>query len=428
MPCLVPVISGALRGWGVLCSVIWVMRLKSHIPGPVSLLQAVGQSWGGSRGVPSAPHLSVSWLCHVCVPARVQQLPPWDPQGSTREGNRTNLVGKPSAFRHCQGEILCACGARSQGQTFLLLPPSSSSLAQDRVSPFVQRLCCSCGQGAEDMQPSPRDTRASMAAQPGAGEKPFHIVSPILESLSLSKAAATKVYMKLENVQPTGSFKIRGIGHLCQEVWDEANMRALELAEREGWASIHPFDHPLVWQGHSSLVWELKDSLDTKPDAILLAVGGGGLLAGVVAGLHQVGWQDVPIVAAETWGAHSFHAALTAGRLVSLPDITSVAKCLGAKTVAARALECAQECQVISEVVEDTEAVRAVEQFLDDERMLVQPACGAALALLYTGRLQRLQREGRLRTPLTSVVVVVCGGSSISAAQLRALKSQLGLE
>ncbi|KFP03743.1 Serine dehydratase-like, partial [Calypte anna] len=171
----------------------------------------------------------------------------------------------------------------------------------------------------------------AMATQLGRGEKPFHIVSPLLESLPLSKVAGTKVYMKLENVQPTGSFKIRGIGHLCQEaakkgyhhfvcssggnaglaaayaakklglpvtivvpsttsqttvhkleelgaevevsgqVWDDANTRALELAKTEGWVSIHPFDHPLVWQGHSSLVQELKDSLDTKPDAILLA-------------------------------------------------------------------------------------------------------------------------------------------------------------
>lgn len=62
--------------------------------------------------------------------------------------------------------------------------------------------------------------------------------------------------------------------------------------------------------------------LDAKPDAIVLAVGGGGLLAGVVAGLQQVGWLDVPIIATETWGAHSFHAALKAGHLVTLPDIT----------------------------------------------------------------------------------------------------------
>ncbi|NXS12884.1 SDSL protein, partial [Neodrepanis coruscans] len=181
-------------------------------------------------------------------------------------------------------------------------------------------------------------------------------------------------------------------------------------------------------QGHTSLVQELKDSLETKPDAIVLAVGGGGLLAGVVAGLHQVGWQDVPIIAAETHGAHSFHEALKAGRLVTLPEITSVAKCLGAKTVAKRALECAKECQVISQVVDDTEAVGAVEQFLDDERMLVEPGCGATLAVLYTGRLQRLQREGRLRTPLGSVVVVVCGGNNIDTDKLQALKSQLGME
>lgn len=79
---------------------------------------------------------------------------------------------------------------------------------------------------------------------------------------------------------------------------------------------------PPCREGHASLVRELKDSLEAKPGAIVVAVGGGGLLAGVVAGLHQVGWQDVPIIAAETHGAHSFHEALKAGRLVTLPDIT----------------------------------------------------------------------------------------------------------
>lgn len=64
----------------------------------------------------------------------------------------------------------------------------------------------------------------------------------------------------------------------------------------------------------------------------------------------------------------------------------------------------------------------------DDERILVEPACGAPLAVLYSGRLQRLQSEGRLRTPLGSVVLVVCGGSNIHTAQLRALKSQLGMQ
>lgn len=63
----------------------------------------------------------------------------------------------------------------------------------------------------------------------------------------------------------------------------------------------------------------------------------------------------------------------------------------------------------------------------DEERMLVEPACGAPLAVLYSGRLQRLQSEGRLRSPLRSVLLVLCGGSNIHTAQLRALKSRLGL-
>uniref|UniRef100_A0A8D0HCK5 L-serine deaminase n=1 Tax=Sphenodon punctatus TaxID=8508 RepID=A0A8D0HCK5_SPHPU len=328
-----------------------------------------------------------------------------------------------------------------------------------------------------------------MEALLGEAGRCFHIITPVIESKALSKAAGTRVYMKLDNIQPTGSFKIRGIGYFCQEVsskcagslerhlftgrgrgnaglaaayaakklgipitiivptswaapaplensscflfcqaWDDAKERAQALAEAKGWEIIHPFDHPLVWKGHASLVRELRDSLDAKPGAIVLAVGGGGLLAGVVAGLKEVGWLDVPIVAAETHGADSFNASVKAGRLVTLMSITSVATCLGARTVAPRALECASECPILSEVLEDVEAVEAVEQFLDDERMLVEPACGASLAVLYSGHIQRLQREGRLRPDLDSIVIIVCGGSAIHMAELQALKSQLGMK
>ncbi|XP_021488833.2 serine dehydratase-like isoform X1 [Meriones unguiculatus] len=317
--------------------------------------------------------------------------------------------------------------------------------------------------------------------------EPFHRVTPLLESWALSRVAGMPIFLKYENVQPAGSFKIRGIGHYCQQmakrgckrlvcssggnagiaaaysaqklgipativlpentsslqvvrrlealgaevqlfgkVWDEANMKAQELATRDGWVNVSPFDHPLIWEGHASLVRELKESLGTPPGAVVLAVGGGGLLAGVVAGLLEVGWQHVPIVAMETRGTHSFNAALQAGRLVTLPDITSVAKSLGAKTVAVRALECAKQCEILSEVVEDREAVRAVQRFLDDERMLVEPACGASLAAVYSGILRRLQDEGRLSLAGAPVVVIVCGGNNINSQQLQDLKTQLG--
>lgn len=89
---------------------------------------------------------------------------------------------------------------------------------------------------------------------------------------------------------------------------------------------VKPWPDPatllLPREGHTSLVKELKETLSAKPGAIVLSVGGGGLLCGVVQGLREVGWEDVPIIAMETFGAHSFHAAIKEGKLVTLPKIT----------------------------------------------------------------------------------------------------------
>lgn len=64
----------------------------------------------------------------------------------------------------------------------------------------------------------------------------------------------------------------------------------------------------------------------------------------------------------------------------------------------------------------------------DDEKILVEPACGAALAAVYSHVVKKLQGEGKLRAPLPNLVVIVCGGSNISLAQLWSLKEQLGMK
>lgn len=243
-------------------------------------------------------------------------------------------------------------------------------------------------------------------------------------------------------------------------------------------------------EGHTSLVKELEQDLREKPGAVVLSVGGGGLLNGVVEGLRRADWADVPIVAMETMGAHSLNAAMKAGELVTLPAITrycvwhhtkiltlcaicvyvtsltfplpppSVATTLGLTRVSAQTMKLVEEHTVFSEVVTDQEAVKAVEHFVgeydphldrcyhtrsqmgkdelwnwslvsstpaDDEKVLVEPACGAALAAVYSGIIKRLQGEGKLAQPLGPVVIVVCGGNNISMEQLWRLKKQLGV-
>ncbi|XP_068194951.1 serine dehydratase-like isoform X2 [Antennarius striatus] len=318
--------------------------------------------------------------------------------------------------------------------------------------------------------------------------KHFHLNTPLLESVSMSKHVGTTVYLKMENSQPSGSFKIRGIGHLCQtlarqstgvvcssggnagmaaayvarkmgvpativvpssspqlvvqrlqdqgatvkivgKVWDDANAEALRLAETEGLTYVPPFDHPLLWRGHASMIDEVAASLGShvKPGAVLVSVGGGGLLCGVIQGLKDVGWTDVPVIAMETIGADCFNAAVKAGRLVTLDDITSEAKCLGAKTVCEKAFEYSQnsDLTIISELVTDQQALQAVETFLNEERVLVEMACGAALAAVYSGLIGRLQDEGQLPAALGPLLVIVCGGSSIDTNQLVNLKHKL---
>lgn len=84
-----------------------------------------------------------------------------------------------------------------------------------------------------------------------------------------------------------------------------------------------PRTHPYR-EGHASMIAEVTASLgpSVKPGAVVVSVGGGGLLCGVIQGLKDVGWTDVPIVAMETVGAHCFNAAIKAGKLVTLDDIT----------------------------------------------------------------------------------------------------------
>lgn len=295
----------------------------------------------------------------------------------------------------------------------------------------------------------------------------IHHVTPLLPSPALSGRSGAEVWLKMEALQPTGSFKLRGMGNACRkavergarrlltssggnaglavayaarqlgvpvtvvvprrtdrrmrdliaeqgatvevcgEVWDDAHAHALELAGDAHTALIHPFDHRDVWEGHATLVDEVLERV--VPDAVVVAVGGGGLLAGVVQGLRARGLDEVPVIAAETVGAASFAAAVRAGRPVTLPSIDSIALTLGARTVCERAVELAKVHPILPWQCADEAALDACELFLDDHRVLVEPACGAALAAVGSAP----------HTGDGVVLVVVCGGAGVTVERLR---------
>jgi L-serine/L-threonine ammonia-lyase len=128
-------------------------------------------------------------------------------------------------------------------------------------------------------------------------------------------------------------------------------------------------------------------------------------------GLARNDWGNVQVLAAETHGAASLHAAMQAGQPTALDAVTSIATSLGARQVCARAFALSQGGKVHSVLVSDQQAVAACTRFLDDHRLLVEPACGAALAVAY----DRPEALAGFKT----VLIIVCGGATSSADNLR---------
>ncbi len=297
---------------------------------------------------------------------------------------------------------------------------------------------------------------------------PLHIQTPLVESRPLSAITGRSVWLKLDAMQPSGSFKLRGIGAagehyvkvgkrrfvsssggnagiavayvgrklgvpvvvvvpesttelakslIRQEdaevivhgaTWMEANAHAQSLVD-DATAFIHPFDNPLLWAGHASMIDEVAQAGESF-DAVVLSVGGGGLMSGIVEGLDRNGLKT-PVIAVETEGAASLYRAVEAGHPIELPAITSIATTLGAKQVCQQAFDLTRTHDIRCALVSDKAALTACARFLDDHRILVEPACGAALAMAYD-KAPALDGFGK-------ILMVVCGGATASLEQIR---------
>jgi len=300
--------------------------------------------------------------------------------------------------------------------------------------------------------------------------------TPLLRSRTLSELAGAPIYLKCENLQKTGSFKVRGALHRLLRLTDEerrrgvvtisagnhaqavawaarevgsralvvmpehaspakveasrgygaevvlhgdakaAFARAFALADERGLRFVHPFDDEEVVAGHGSAALEIMEDL---PDvgAIIVPVGGGGLVSGVAAAAAAVR-PNVAVWGVEPEGADAMCRSLEAGHAVHLDAVDTIADGLAAPMagVLNHALVAAFARGVVT--VSDVEIVRALRLLLERTKLLVEPAGAAGLAALLAERI-----------PLTGdapVAVLLSGGNVALSALGRLLDGSAG--
>jgi L-serine/L-threonine ammonia-lyase len=390
----------------------------------------------------------------------------------------------------------------------------ASSVRTTALSGSLNRLAMASQQGSSQSQspsvptPSSDTDIASAAVASAARALNLFIETPLIFSSSLTALTGPDrpVYLKLDVLQRSGSFKDRGVAHLCHtlqqtgvvsklvsssggnaglavatvaaaaaaaatntntntmqvqvivptttkqlvvdklqrlgadvtvfgENWNAADVLARQRVadDLEGASAyISPYDNPLLWTGHSTVIDEIEEQLQDlspssspssslSPAAVILSVGGGGLMCGVLEGLERRGLTECAVIGAETIGASSFGQAFRAGEVVRLARIDSIATSLGALQITPAALERASKHQtaggvVLSALCTDAEAVNACWQFAQDHRILVEPACGAALAVVYSERLRALVLPDIVKKG--PIVIEVCGGSGVNVELL----------
>lgn len=275
----------------------------------------------------------------------------------------------------------------------------------------------------------------------------------------LSDQTGAKVYLKPENMQHTGAYKIRGayykISTLTEEertkglitasagnhaqgvayaakkfgckativmptvtplikvnrtksygadvvlygdVYDDSCAKAYELAEEYGYSFVHPFDDLDIATGQGTITMEIIQELPTV-DYILAPIGGGGLITGVSA-LAKMLNPKIKVIGVEPAGAASMTAALKAGNAVPIPSANTIADGTAVKEVGHTIFPYVQENVDEVITVEDDDLIGAFLDMVENHKMVVENS-----GLLTVAALKQLDIKGK------KVVSILSGGN-----------------
>lgn len=281
----------------------------------------------------------------------------------------------------------------------------------------------------------------------------------LIYSEYFSQTCGNKVYLKPENMQYTGAYKVRGayykISTLSEEerqkglitasagnhaqgvayaaklycvkavivmptttplikvnrtksygaevvlygdVYDDACTYALKLAEEKGYTFIHPFDDEVVATGQGTIAMEIFKDLPTV-DIILVPIGGGGLATGVSA-LAKLLNPNIKVIGVEPAGANCMQESFKAGKVVSLPTVETIADGTAVKTPGSKIFPYIRETLDDIITVEDSELIVSFLDMMENHKMVVENS-----GLLTVAALKHLNCQDK------KVVSILSGGN-----------------
>lgn len=186
------------------------------------------------------------------------------------------------------------------------------------------------------------------------------------------------------------------------DVWDDANRAALTIAEREGLTYVHPFANPMVIAGQGTIGLEILEDMP-EVDVLLVAIGGGGLISGISVAAKALR-PDIKIIGVEPVGAPTLYESVRAGQVIELPEIRTAANTLAPRMSAALNLDIIQRNVNDIVLVTDEEMREAARWLWFEMGVAAELSGAAAVAALLTGKVH-LQ-------PSQKVCALVCGAGT----------------
>ncbi len=166
---------------------------------------------------------------------------------------------------------------------------------------------------------------------------------------------------------------------LFGENYDESYLEAIRLSKEKDLTFIHPFDDPYVIAGQGTIAIEIISQFGDPPDCIYIAVGGGGLIAGIATYIKSL-WPDTKIVGVEPEDANAMSQSLEKNKIIELENVGLFADGVAVKKVGKLTFEIAKKYVDKMITVNNDEICAAIKDVFEDTRSILEPAGALSIA------------------------------------------------